>query len=266
VPLFIPRGQVKPRGIPRIDWKHPLAVGLVFYGFDTGEGEIIDLVSYRKATYSSGRPPVRPSRFGNGFQWTSSQQSSFPQDGRIQKAEVDGSTQAFAYACGCMKTSTAGNFNSLFGRIANNGASQPFWNFDFEFNASNAGQNTVRASANNVGTQSSPTNWTGLTDNVYVTLLNNCFSAVQHFYAQAKLIATNGAVSGQVNTNADMIISGAGFTYWGAMWNRPIIDAQITQLHVDPYSFLIFPGADIPILRSPAIVSPKRNYAVSVIS
>lgn len=261
--LILPR-QVKPRGVPRINWKHPLAAGLVFYGFDTGEGEIIDLVSGRKATYASGRPPVKPSRFGSGFEWTT-QSATFPQDGRIQKAQVDGSTQAFAYACGCMKTSTAANFQSLFGRSANAGASQPFWNWDFEFNANNAGQGTVRASCTANGTQSTPTNWTGLTDKVYVTLLNNLFGGSQHFYAQAKLISTNGSIAGQVNTNADIVMAGAGFTYWGAMWNKPIIDAQILQLHLDPYCFLIFPGSDLLLARGALFVPPftARQYAVS---
>lgn len=34
--LWNPSGQVKPTGLPTIDWTHPLASGLVAYGIDTG--------------------------------------------------------------------------------------------------------------------------------------------------------------------------------------------------------------------------------------
>jgi hypothetical protein len=38
------RGQIKPSGAPRINWRHPIARGLKMYGFDTGLGYYTSLV------------------------------------------------------------------------------------------------------------------------------------------------------------------------------------------------------------------------------
>src|SRR5262249_12479116 len=58
-------GQKKPfASIPRINWSHPLARGLVTYMYDAGGGVVIDLVTGRTATArgpSAGAPTSQAS-------------------------------------------------------------------------------------------------------------------------------------------------------------------------------------------------------------
>ena len=60
--------QVKPTGIPRIDWSHPLTAGLIAYWWDLGNGRHIDLVSGHTTVLDTGgtEPSRASSQFGSG--------------------------------------------------------------------------------------------------------------------------------------------------------------------------------------------------------
>lgn len=273
--MLIFPGQVKPRGIPRINLRHPLAAGLIFYGYDTGAGDILDLVANRRANYVGTKPAVSPSPFGAGFLWNNSGSANFAQDALIQAA----TTGIYSYACGYVQTGTVGQYSTPFGRTANNNLSQPYTNWDFEINSAGIGQNQVKTNVNAGGFISTSAAWTGNANNVFTSLVNNVFGSAQHFSAQGKSINTTAASGiGSYNTNANVCFSGSsaaasnnpfvGFVHYGAFWSRPLLGSEIELLYTDPYSFLIFPGADLPPLRGPrTIITPSAaQYAVSIVS
>src|SRR6266576_5345703 len=68
IPIIANRGNIKPwTSIPRINWRHPLAHGLLFYHYDTGCGGY-DLAGNRKWNLSSAnRLPRKSSRWGTGY-------------------------------------------------------------------------------------------------------------------------------------------------------------------------------------------------------
>jgi len=72
IPIIPFRGQNKPwDSIPRINWQHPLAVGLASYCYDAG-GILIDLVNGGKSSTVTATLATRGiGKFGSGYKYTS---------------------------------------------------------------------------------------------------------------------------------------------------------------------------------------------------
>ena len=89
IPIIPHRGQAKPYGsIPRINWDHPLAKGLVSYAYDVG-GVVIDLVGGKLGTKVNGTPVTGTSPFGSGVQYPAFPTTGavvFPVDPRVNAA------------------------------------------------------------------------------------------------------------------------------------------------------------------------------------
>lgn len=264
LPLKLPNGQIKLSGLPRIDYRHALAQGLVFYGFDTGHGKIIDLAQQRKATQlaNSTRPGSSP--FGQALSWVNNDSIVFTSDAAIENASLSGN---FTWACAASRTGTVNASAVPFGRTANNGASQPFMNWGFFWDDSGvtgSGQNTVSCVYDQGGflARVGNANFTTAGANTFNTLMgvasggSGANAATVKFYGNGGLVATDtGVTFGNTNTNDATIFSGNsaaavaaqffGFVYYGAAWNRALSAAEAVQLHNDPYSFLIFPEDEI---------------------
>lgn len=241
--------QWKRAGVPRIDWSHPLARGLLFYGYDTGFGGIVDLVSGRGMKAVGTLPSVGASPNGQGFLWNNSPAAYFSSDSTVQ---IGG---PYTVACAYIQTGTVGAYTRPFGRTALNGGSQPFVNWDFEINDASTGQNKVTFNYDDGGVVTTAATWSGNANNVFTSLLMSAFDAVSkniNCYAQGALVASHTYFNCSTsNTNDAILFSGAsaaasvspfiGYVYYGAFWNRPLSAAEALRLHADPYCFLIYP-------------------------
>lgn len=249
-------GQIKPRGIPRINWSHSLAQGLLFYGFDTGD-IIIDLargLPQQQAPSTTIAPSTEFSQYGSGIGWNNSDSKYFASDSAIRTATAG----KHSWACAYVQTGTAGSFARPFGRTAQNGGSEPFVNFDFEINRSGLGQNIVNAAwfDGPAGTFDISSDWTGNANNVFVSLAATFTSTTNvDFYAQGQKIGPTTTALGSSDTSDAIIFSGSssaassnpfvGNVFYGAFWNRTLTAEECLQLHLDPYCFLV-PSALTP--------------------
>lgn len=261
-------GQVKPQGVPRIDWSHPLARALVFYGFDTGTGLILDLARGRIGSWATGGslsigvPNASP--FGTGVKYAGGASAGsiylFASD-----AEIQATNAAFPWtaACGYNQTGNNLSFCSPFGRIANSNSGQPFANWYFTTNDNNAGQNLAGVTFNNSGTFGRTADWTTNALNRFtsVAFVANTASSAG-LYAQGILQSTTtGITLASFNTNDQICFGGSsnfntngcgvGFTYYGALWARALSADELVQLHNDPYCFLFPPESEMPALPNP---------------
>src|ERR1700756_1199025 len=104
------RGQVQPyNSLPRINWRHPLARGLVSYGYDRGNGPV-DLVSGRSRTVNSTAEITSQrsaSKFGvstlyaNGNNPTQPCQYTLPSNVPFASITNGG---IYSFATGCIQT------------------------------------------------------------------------------------------------------------------------------------------------------------------
>jgi len=285
-PPFGPRGQIKPPGIPVINWHHPMSAGLIFYGFDSGDGSIHDLAGGRApAGYVSGStiPPIGTTYLGNAISWQGSASYSFPPDAIIKSVTASG---VFTFACGYIKNGTVVSFSRPFGRTANNNGN-PSLNWDFEANWNGNGQATVRCQVDSSGAGTGIDNsWTNApANNVFVSILGTVGGGNGAWYAQGALGGTGSGLTVQsADTNSNILFSGAsaasvtnpfiGFVFYGAFWSRQLSSFEAMWLHYHPYSHLVFPGnrAEFSFpLRSlilPAAISAvarglRRNATIS---
>jgi hypothetical protein len=257
-------GQQSPRGSARIDWRHPITNGLLFYAIDTG-GWLIDLVRYTTAGYVGTTDSAGMTAYGPGINWGANGGSSiwFPNDAKISAA---GSTNNISWACAYIQTGTVAAYTRPFGRTANNGGAVPYVNWDFEINPASAGQNTVNANFSSVAGLASSPNWTGNANNVFTSLAATCmFLGGNHttdLYAQGQYVSTHGGDIPQDSpTNSSIMFSGAsnasvisnfvGKVFYGAFWARTLSADEIAYLHADPYCFLIPTEGEMPILLAP---------------
>lgn len=248
-------GRYKRPGIPRINWRHPLAQGLLFYGYDTGGGVILDLVGARWQTKVPGTtlPAPLPSQHGSGFKWNNSAGLFFASDPTIRNATAN---PPFSFACAYVQTGVAVTNSVIFGRTANNFGSAPFVNWALQVNFNAAGQTAANASVDNGGVDAESPNWTGNANNVFTSLLGVAKPTSISLFAQGGLVGTTGGLTvASSNTNDAIIFSGGsaaasnvpfpGYVFYGAFWRRELTDADAEMLHADPYCFLEYPEDDI---------------------
>src|SRR5271155_1144739 len=136
------RGQVKPTGVPRIDWSHPLAQGLVFYGFDTGFGLIVDLVRGRamQAGSASGgpTPALSADQWSAGFLYDAGHTNYFASDAEIRNLTA---APPLTFPCALYQL-TLTNGAICFCRTANNSAGQPYMDWCFQSDFAGGGHTT----------------------------------------------------------------------------------------------------------------------------
>lgn len=250
--LWFP-GQVKPTGVPRIDWQHPLANGLVFYAFDTGQNAFVDLAAQRSQLVISGDAALGGnSPWGAGLQFSANGTRYFLSDPGVQL----GPPYTVAFAC-----DQTGADGTIFTRLANNNGSNPFINWQF---ASTGG--FIETNINSAGS------FTAGPGTLAATFLNNAFNSVALvipiagtsaiLYSQAKVQQTTTGLTVQsANTGDQIDIGGSGtvnvanaFTglfFYGGTWNRALTAAELLLLHTDPYCFLMPTEAAMPVAFLP---------------
>lgn len=249
-------GQIRPlaSGLPRINWSHPLAYGLLFYAYDMPEmSAAVDLVSGAIAS-SNLSNTVTP--FGPATLYAGTARSFSTSPSYVQAATAAGN---YSWACAFYKTGTAASFATPFGRQANSGASQPFCNWDFEINVSGLGQTQMQYDWNASG---------NITRNGNLTISDNTLQTVIGIMTGSGSTATvtgalNGVAAGgtsfnntpqSVNTGDPIQIGGIpGCVFWGGFWARPLSQNECALLHNDPWCLLTFPN-DLP-------TAPGNAYA-----
>lgn len=257
--LWFP-GQVKPQGVPRIDWTHPLAAGLAFYGFDTGQGVIVDLVAGRLSNPVPGATLAKTGaqNFGTGLTWNASDGRFFNADAAIQNA-----TAAANYTFACQFFSTqaaaAGSSAAIFGNSTGNGTGAQFnWSI-----LQTASTTNIQAQVNSggVGTIIGGSAATASANTLY-SLAGVVTGSNAAFYINAASVKTSTGLTVQDATaNNVLVFSAAGndavrrplntgcMTPYGAFWSRALSQAELLLLHTDPYCFLLPPEGEMPALR-----------------
>jgi hypothetical protein len=256
---FSHQGQQKAAGIPVLDRSHPLAQGLLFYGFDTGLGVIVDLVGNTAGKRLNSTAGNAVTQWGQGVSWNTSDAIYFPSSAAVRAATAGG---GFSWACAHVPNTSLLMNCSPFGRAANNGGTQPFFNWAFD---TAAGVNEMTAAFNNSGTAGYQPASGGVasTVNGFNSLLATAGVNGQSTLYQNGALSSQSATSAfnfaSTNTNDDIIFGGisaagsqdsytGGCVFYGAFWNRVLSAAEAFRLHFDPYCFLIFPGDEF--LRS----------------
>ena len=237
-------GQKRPfTSIPRINWAHPLAYKLVFYGYDTGTGLTIDLVrGLRPTLLNSPHPSNRPTPLGSGSLFVNAGGSyTFPATNFVNNILTDGIS---SIASGWYLTALPSNtFAGVFG-INDSGSTTQSTILLEQTNTAD-----MQWSCNN--TNATPIR--GNTINAFHTFVGSGVSATsQKWYFDGALKQTN-ALTASVTTATALVCfnsnsSGAsggntvpGWIYYGALWDRAITAGEALQLHLDPYCFLIYP-------------------------
>jgi hypothetical protein len=252
------RGQFFPGGLPRINWAHPLARGLTFYGYDTGAG-VYDLVTGQMGTPYNGTPGIGVHPYGRGYLYGSAG-ITFPSSPTVRAVTA---TNVYSVVASCVITQTAVSNPGLFGRSANLGAS-PYANWIVDINRTapnnklggyvnyNGGANAIELTG---GTTPINTLHT-----VSLTLSGTTMVVAQNGVLIGGAIQTGGPASapGSVDTQ-DNIYFGVfasatptsffnGFLPYGGFWSRVLSLSESQMLHLDPTCFLIFPEDDIAAL------------------
>jgi hypothetical protein len=245
------RGNFKPEGIPRINWDHQMAQGLVFYGYDTGRG-VIDLCSGRQPATIGAIPQYKPTAFGMATAYNNLTTVSFPSDSVIEASM----TIPMSAACAFTRTSQMADFARPFCRTANDGASLPFENFAFQYHPSPA---FIQVALSISGNTRVPFN-VGIDQgtNLYTTCavtVDSVGSPRTYFNGAINTLGSAVSLSNYHN-QSNILFSGSaagsvyqpwsGAVFWGAIWDgRTLSQRDNVRLHTNPYDFLIFAEDDV---------------------
>lgn len=254
-PSNIRRGPAKPyASVPRIDWSHPLAKGMVFYAYDAG-GVIFDLVNgggTGKVFSSTTHIARTQSKFGYGYKYpgtATSDSVSLPISGNTKVTSFATVAAPFSYAAGVLQTGT-GTTGGYLVSMGSAAAGQDNCGFVL------TGATQVEALLDN-GTTSAVFAQT-FTANVFHTLVavatttaaGNVYfdgGAAQSFAGTT----VNNTGTNQVNFNTGQAGAAAngggsnGFVFYFAGWNRVLTAIEAKLLHSDPYCFLIYPEDEV---------------------
>lgn len=244
-------GQIKPTGIPRIDWSHPLARGLLFYAFDTGMGMRVDLVSgvlAQKNSTSTVNPTAGATAYGSTIFYQGGQADAFANIGAGITSAI-GSIAWALIAPASPSQNATGAFEYDVGAAG----------FDCEFHNLTSGQLRLSCYEYTVGGVFfiAPTQ----VDNTYLSAVETMDGATRTIYGNGVVPATQGTQPCTVNviglqtpsnTPSNLAIGdytaygGApdideftGSVFYWALWNRVLSAQEAMQLHLDPYCFLL---------------------------
>lgn len=254
IPIIPFRGKKKPwNSIPRINWAHPLAWGLSFYGYDAG-GNYIDLVNGSAGKLNVGTTnhvTRKISQWGTGLKYpiTSNLNDwvSFP---LIPRISAIGATVPYSWAAGCMSTAS-GPTNAPFVVTGD-----PSANTGPVIGVGSVSATTFSVgSANIVNTNTAAGTFS---TNVFHTPVGVAISpTVLNIYVDGRLDSsptvstttfTSAFLQPLINSNDTLGSAGGGanFVYYFALWNNRALSAtDASLLHNDPYCFLIYPEDEI---------------------
>jgi hypothetical protein len=242
-PSRVRRGRFKPNGIPKIDYSHPLAVGLIYYAIDTGTG-IVELIGQSGLVFTNGtKPSYGTSPFGAGYKYTSLGAGLFGASLPSVVASVN--TASFSTATAIYITSLPSvSFTTPFGMDDASGGS---WSALVLNNSANTDMCYSVENAN-------PGVVAGDTTNAFHTLVGvNTGTNAQTFYLDGAVAATTTTTNTSGHTEAGPCFNNftrgsipggngiVGWIYYGAHWNRSLSATEAKLLHDDPYCFLVFP-------------------------
>jgi hypothetical protein len=241
----------------------PLAQGLVFYGFDTGFGLIVDLVRGRtmQSVSASGgpTPALSADQWSAGFLYDAGHTNYFASD-----AEIRNLTAAPPWTCACaLDQLTLTNGAICFCRTANNSAGQPYMDWCFQSDFAGGGHTTFAVNSGGaytyVGTAGST--GTAIGANGFHTLVGvaNSSSSASYFVDGVSQGTTAGLSIQSINAGDAICLGGnssasvlnpcaSAFVPYGAYWSRALSSSEILQLHLDPYCFLQPGEGEIPAL------------------
>jgi hypothetical protein len=272
IPIIAHRGQKKPwNSIPRLNWAHPLTKGMVFYGYDTGCGLVVELVyGLKSSLLNSPQPPPRPTAFGQGNKYVSGGGSAnFPATTGTNAMLAN---HPYSIACAWYLTALPSlGFTGIFGMNETGSTTD---NAILLFGT--ASNDVQWAVANN-----NPTPLAINTINQYHTFLgtnSNPTATAQNIYFDGKLAGTTAIAAAATTTAAQPIFNsnsggaGAGngvngWVYYGIVWNRTISAAEARKLHDDPYCFLIYPEDEMgaTLVGATATPGPGPNFLTSLL-
>lgn len=240
LPILPFRGQKKPwASIPRINWQHPLASGLVVYGYDVG-GVAIDLVAGALGSLNTATAVPRGAfRLGAGYKYAAAGGSiKLPFTKRINSVVPPVSIASAFYV-----TTVPASPTSFFG-LGDASANQPI------YVAADSGT-TMRQGFNNGASDITYTVPSIL--NGYHTMVGVAVSTaltLTYFDGAANTTSTANPTSAfptaiplfnSSQIGANTLNNTTGFVPYGALWTRVLSPAEALQLHLDPYCFLIYP-------------------------
>jgi hypothetical protein len=256
-------GQTKPFGsIPQINWGHPLAQGLLFYGYDTGAGTIVDLVGSRKMNTVGTVDGTSSSVFGSGVLYNVDGTRYFNSDAAVRQSFAQ-----VSFGCAIFQTANTAANATPFGRVAENNSSAPYVNYDFQATGP-AGYGLFYGDGVSSFTGSATFS---IAHNAFTSLLGVISGGGNYsYYGNGVIVTISTGVTYGNDSNLDPItFSGGsnasalnpfpGFVYYGAIWNRALSAAEALTLHQDPYCFLWYPEDTIfATLTGPAaaVVNP----------
>jgi hypothetical protein len=262
-----PRGQIKPRGPVTIDRSHPVTNDLLFYGFDTGDGLIIDLVTNKPMNSVGTFDVPGVSSYGTGLAYAGAGSKFFAADSNFDAAGSPAVGSGFSWACAYIQTATVG-ITRIFGRTAGNDAAAPFANWYFSINPQGSGQNVVQAGYYTVSGLVGSTTWTSNANNVFTSLLATALHQtpvnVFTFYTQGQQNSIDGFdAPTSSSANSSIVFSGSsdasvnkpfiGVVFYGAFWGRVLRSDEAALLHSDPYCFLIPAEYEMPAVFAPTV-------------
>ena len=247
-------GQVKPQGVPRIDWTHPLALGLISYWYDTGLGFYVDLVTGDTTTSGSGSivPITDASLYGTGFE--------FPNTGpQVIKARGLFPRQSFAapysYACGwnALGAPTASTYSSFFNVYSDSGTAA------IQVYCAPTGA-LFSTLANSAGIALTPSA-TAPTSGFHVAVGVATGASAESAYLDGVLKGTDTSTATLSSSTFRMVINGlskdgtdaSGINaqlFFGAVWSRPLTADEAKFLYTDPYCFLLPAEPELPVLAA----------------
>src|SRR5712671_143411 len=232
IPIIPFRGQKKPWGsIPRINLAHPLAAGLVFYGYDIG-GPFINLVNGGISSIVSGTIPSRAnSPIGTGIKLANAGATlKMP----VVANQTGNVTPKFSMGCGFYPTAAPGSTVAIMfglGDASNNTAMALY-----QQSATVIGYGW----ANTLGDTATVVSMTsGFHTAVGVSIANT----TAQDYFDGKLVASTATTTNFAGTASQFIFNGGslgtladntfnGFCYWGGFWNRALTAAENLLLHI----------------------------------
>lgn len=239
-------GQVKPTGIPNIDWTNPITAGLIFYGFDTGSG-IVDLTGLNPPLSATNTLLGQATAYGTALYHDGGASPTWTPGAAVPAAWAGSYTIASAWLPGTM---TVNHRVTAFGLAAGAGG-QPHYNGSVYFNEteqlSRIYQPWIGYSNPGgffFGAWGSPSPYPSA--NQYHSLTVTTDNTTGHvYYDGVQPVGGTGPVVTGYSASSPFFMFGdanyRGFVFFGAIWNRVLTAAEALSLHENPYSFLL-PG------------------------
>lgn len=256
--------SIKPTCPVEIDWDNPLTENLEFFTLLLGGGTHAELT--RGAIQNNGTHETIVTIKGIAVKYTGSgntQISAYP--------ELDPSTDCAFACCYNYNGGTPSSFSRPFGRTANNGASDPFINWDFELwplgvadriaiqiFESGSIFRTVNIDVSGGLSVGHHTLIGNQANNVLTGHVDNQSGTVSSSPSGPNLTGGNDIYFGGFSPSGFQNISGS--VLWGAFWSKSLNEAKIRELINNPYQ-LLKPKSP-PLYFTPTGVAPSVSIPV----